>query len=126
MSKIRSEDTKPEKLLRSLLFKNGFRFRIHQADLPGKPDVVLTKYRSTIFVHGCFWHYHRNCPEGRIPNTNSKFWKEKLFKNIERDKKHKHTLKKAGWNVITVWECEIENYPQRVLKKIIKQLKSDE
>jgi DNA mismatch endonuclease (patch repair protein) len=123
MSKIRSKNTRPEKLLRSLLFKSGFRFRIHQKDLPGKPDIVLQKYHSIIFVHGCFWHYHKDCPEGRIPNTNSKFWKEKLLKNIERDKKHKRILKKSGWKVITIWECEIENHPEKVLKKITRQLK---
>ena len=124
MSKIRSKNTRPEKLLRSLLFKNGFRFRIHQADLSGKPDIVLPKYSTVIFVHGCFWHYHKSCPEGRIPDTNSKFWKEKLFKNVERDKKHKHALKKAGWNVMTVWECEIENHPESVLNKILKRVRS--
>jgi DNA mismatch endonuclease (patch repair protein) len=124
MSKIRSKNTNPEKLLRSLLFKNGFRFRIHQVDLPGKPDIILPKYRTTIFVHGCFWHYHKSCREGRIPDTNSKFWKEKLFKNVERDKKHKLALKKLGWGVIIIWECQIENHPDRVLKKITKRLKT--
>jgi DNA mismatch endonuclease, patch repair protein len=112
MSKIRSKNTKPEILLSSLLFKNRLRFRIHKTDLPGKPDIILPKYHSVIFVHGCFWHHHKNCPEGRIPNTNSIFWKEKLFNNVERDKKHKYSLKKAGWNVITIWECEIEKKPK--------------
>lgn len=78
MSNIRSKNTKPEIILRSKLFREGFRFRIHQKNLPGKPDIVLSKYRTVIFVHGCFWHYHRKCKEGRIPLTNSNFWKEKL------------------------------------------------
>lgn len=108
MSKIRSQNTKPEKQLRSLLFANGFRFRIHRKDLPGKPDVILSKFNTIIFVHGCFWHYHTDCPEGRIPSSNSEFWRNKLSKTIERDKKHIEALEKSGWKVIIIWECEIE------------------
>ncbi len=108
MSKIRSQNTKPEKLVRSLLFKSGFRFRIHKKDLPGKPDIVLPKYKTVIFVHGCFWHFHKDCKEGRIPNTNSKFWMEKLSKNIERDANHIINLKLLGWRVIVIWECELK------------------
>lgn len=108
MAKIRSKDTKPEKLLRSLLYANGLRFRLHVKQLPGKPDIVLAKYKTVIFVHGCFWHYHSDCREGRIPNTNTKFWTEKLSKNIQRDEMHQLKLKEAGWQVIIVWECEIE------------------
>jgi DNA mismatch endonuclease, patch repair protein len=120
MSKIRSKNTKPEILLRSLLHQEGFRFRIHKKDLPGKPDIVLQKYKLIIFVHGCFWHYHKDCPEGRIPNTNSKFWEAKLFKNIENDKRHQKNLRNLGWKVMVVWECEIEKKSQEVLDKIIQ------
>jgi len=108
MSRIGAKDTKPELLLRSMLFRDGFRFRLHRKDLPGKPDITLTKYSTVIFVHGCFWHYHSDCREGRIPDTNSKFWKEKLSKNVERDQKRQQELLEMGWNVVVVWECEVE------------------
>lgn len=124
MSRIRGKNTKPEMILRSQLFRQGFRFRIHQKDLPGKPDIVLPKYRTVIFVHGCFWHYHKDCREGRIPSTNSKFWKEKLRKNIAKDKKHVEALKIEGWNVIVVWECEIENKLEETLIDLAKRIKS--
>ncbi len=107
MSKIRSKDTKPERVVRSALHKLGFRFRIHKKDLPGKPDIVLSKYQTVIFVHGCFWHYHQDCREGRIPSTNSHFWKEKLEKNVAKDQRHQLALKALGWRVIVVWECEL-------------------
>jgi len=125
MSKIRSKDTKPEKILRSSLFKEGFGFRIHRKDLPGKPDIVLSKYNTIIFVHGCFWHYHKDCKEGRIPDTNSKFWKEKLYKNIERDKKHQEACEKLGWKVLVIWECEIEKELSSVMKLIKSTLNKD-
>lgn len=108
MSRIGSKNTKPELIFRKALFKEGLRYKIHVKMLPGKPDIVLPKYKTVIFVHGCFWHYHKNCPEGRIPDTNSKFWREKLSKNVERDKKHQKELEKMGWKVIVVWECEVE------------------
>ena len=122
MSRIRSKDTKPEIILRSALHKQGFRFRIHKKDLPGKPDIVLPKYKTVIFVHGCFWHYHKYCQEGRIPDTNSKFWKEKLMKNIERDKRHQESCKSLGWNVFVIWECEIEKKLDEVLAEINKSI----
>jgi len=122
MSKIRSKNTKPEKLLRSLLHKKGLRFRIHRKDLPGKPDIVFPKPRVAIFVHGCFWHFHKDCNEGRIPSTNSKFWKNKLEKNIAKDKKVIKELILMGWNVIIVWECEIEKTPLIIEEKILKAL----
>jgi DNA mismatch endonuclease (patch repair protein) len=122
MSKIRGKNTKPEMILRSQLFRKGFRFRIHQKGLPGKPDIVLPKYKTVIFVHGCFWHYHKDCREGRIPTTNSTFWRQKLSKNVEKDEKHTETLKGIGWKVIVVWECEIENQLEIVTQKIECQL----
>jgi DNA mismatch endonuclease (patch repair protein) len=124
MAKIRGKNTKPERLLRSAIFQLGFRYRIHVKNLPGKPDIVLTKYKTVIFVHGCFWHYHKDCKEGRIPSSNSKFWKEKLEYNVVKDKVHVEALELAGWNVITVWECEIEKKLEIVLDKIVAQLKS--
>jgi len=108
MSKIRSKNTKPEIILRKYLHKRGFRFRIHKKDLPGKPDIVMPKYRIAIFVHGCFWHYHADCREGRLPNTNSSFWTDKLLKNISRDQEHQQKLQELGWKVLVIWECELE------------------
>lgn len=120
MSRIKSKDTKPELILRSILFREGFRFRIHKKDLPGKPDITLAKYNTVIFVHGCFWHFHSECREGRIPDTNSRFWKEKLSKNVDRDQKIQQELKEMGWNVIVVWECEVE----RMAKKSTDEFKT--
>ena len=122
MANIRSKDTKPERLMRSLLYNAGFRFRIHRKDLPGKPDIVLSKFKTVVFVHGCFWHYHKECREGRIPDTNSKFWKNKLQKNVERDLRNQNLLRNLGWKVHVAWECEIENNPEIVLATIINIL----
>lgn len=108
MAKIRSKNTKPEVILRKYLHQQGFRFRIHKKDLPGKPDIVLSKYKAAVFVHGCFWHYHADCREGRIPDTNSRFWQDKLSKNIARDLTHQQKLTDLGWRVIVIWECELE------------------
>ncbi|MCB9045059.1 MAG: DNA mismatch endonuclease Vsr [Chitinophagales bacterium] len=118
MSKIRSKDTKPEMLLRKALFQSGYRYRIHYKQLPGKPDIVFPKKKIAIFVHGCFWHHHKDCREGRIPDTNSKFWKEKLEKNINRDARHVAEIQKMGWKVIVVWECEVEKQLNSTLEKI--------
>ena len=123
MSKIKGKNTKPEIILRSQLFKQGFRFRIHQKNLPGKPDIVLSKYRTVIFVHGCFWHYHKDCREGRIPSTNSKYWKEKLQRNIARDKANIKALRKDKWKVFVIWECEIEKQLERTMKKLTTKIK---
>ncbi|MDG5768285.1 very short patch repair endonuclease [Balneolales bacterium ANBcel1] len=125
MSKIRSKNTKPEITLRSALHQLGYRFRVHKKDLPGNPDIVLPKYNTIIFVNGCFWHYHKDCREGRIPNTNTKFWKEKLKRNVERDKKNQAILKKNGWRVIVFWECDIENEPEIIIRKVLQSLKTD-
>ena len=108
MSHIRSKDTKPEKRLRSLLHRLGFRFRLHRKDLPGTPDIVLPKYRTVIFVHGCFWQQHPGCKKATLPRSNVEFWKNKLEKNIERDKEVEKKLIETGWNVIVIWECEIK------------------
>lgn len=123
MSKIGCKNTKPELLLRSLLFRKGFRYRIHQKNLAGKPDIVLKKYNTIIFVHGCFWHYHKDCQAGKIPSSNTKFWKDKLERNVEKDQQNVELLQKDGWKVLEIWECEIENTPEETLNKIIDNLK---
>lgn len=122
MSKIRGKNTKPETILRSRIFKEGYRYRLHRKDLPGKPDIILPKYNTVIFVHGCFWHYHKDCREGRIPSTNSKYWKKKLEQNVKRDKFVSMQLWRLGWKVLTFWECEVETDVDRVINKIIKKL----
>jgi DNA mismatch endonuclease (patch repair protein) len=108
MSKISGKETKPEILVRKFLFSKGFRFRKNVKELPGKPDIVLPKYKTIIFVHGCFWHGH-SCDRGVLPKTNHEFWHEKIGKNIERDNRNIFELKEKGWNVIIVWQCEIKN-----------------
>jgi len=108
MSRIRSKDTGPEMRVRSALHRAGYRFRLHVKDLPGKPDIVLPKYKTVIFVHGCFWHRHKGCSNATMPSTNQEFWKEKFKRNVDRDKREQAELKKLGWNVIVVWECEVE------------------
>ena len=108
MRQIRSKNTKPEKLLRSLLHKAGYRFRIHRKDLPGKPDIVFPSRRKVIFVHGCFWHQHSGCREGRLPGTRQDYWRPKLERNIERDFEAIERLRELGWQVLTVWECELQ------------------
>ena len=107
MSRIQSENTKPEKIVRSILHRLGFRFRIHRKDLAGKPDIVLARYNSVIFVHGCFWHRHKDCKNASIPKTKKKFWGKKFKANIEPDIKVKNELKSNGWRVLVVWECEL-------------------
>lgn len=118
MSNIRSIDTKPELLVRSLLHQAGYRFRIHRKDLPGKPDIVLPKYKAVVFVHGCFWHLHSGCRDGTVPKTRVDYWKNKLLRNKERDKEHMKTLQKLGWRVLRLWECEVEKETDKVLKKL--------
>jgi DNA mismatch endonuclease, patch repair protein len=106
MAAIKDRDTKPEMKVRSLLHSLGFRFRLHKKDLPGKPDIVLTKHQTVIFVHGCFWHCH-DCRWGSvIPKTRAEFWSEKRSGNVLRDKKKKAVLEAAGWKVLTIWECQ--------------------
>ncbi len=109
MSRVSGKNTKPELLVRSLLHNMGYRFRLHRKDLPGKPDITLPKYKKIIFVHGCFWHGHIDCPRAKRPTTNKKFWNEKLNKNIERDKITVNNLKALGWDVLTVWTCEVKD-----------------
>ena len=108
MSQIKGKDTKPEIIVRRYLFSKGLRFRKNDKRYPGKPDVVLPKYHTVIFVNGCFWHHHEGCKNATMPKTRTEFWKEKLGKNVANDRKHVRLLQEAGWNVITLWECELE------------------
>ena len=128
MSKIRQKDTRPETLLRKFLFRNGFRYRINVKKLPGTPDIVLRKYKTVIFVHGCYWHRH-DCRKGRsMPSVRKEFWGKKFQDNINRDKKARNLLSKEGWKVIIVWECELSNVTNRKerLTKLIDEINSDE
>lgn len=109
MSRVGGKNTKSEFVVRSLLHHLGYRFRLHRNDLPGKPDIILPKYKKAIFVHGCFWHGHANCKRSKRPTTNIKFWSEKLDKNMERDKTSVANLKELGWNVLVIWTCEMNN-----------------
>lgn len=107
MSRIRSTDNKPEEIVRKFLFSQGFRYRKNDKKLPGKPDIVLPKYRTVIFVNGCFWHKH-DCPRFVWPSSNQDYWRPKILGNVERDKKNAEQLRSQGWNVIVVWECELK------------------
>ena len=107
MRGVKQRNTKPEMVVRSALHGLGFRFRLHVKDLPGKPDIVLAKYRLAIFVHGCFWHQHSACPTGqRQPTSNTSFWAKKFASNVARDARRENELRELGWNVGTIWECQ--------------------
>jgi DNA mismatch endonuclease, patch repair protein len=122
MSRIRSKDTKPEMIVRSLLHRMGYRFRLHRKNLPGKPDIVLPKYKTVIFVHGCFWHRHKNCKRCTTPTSNKEYWMEKFQKNIKQDKMNHRKLVNLRWNVIVIWECEVENLNKK-LSRIDKNIR---
>jgi len=125
MSRIRSKNTKPELILRKVLFANGFRYRLHNKSLPGKPDIVLKKYNTVIFVHGCFWHGHKHCRYFVVPKTRTEWWMDKITGNQKNDELKKKALKSAGWNVIEVFECNLKKDKlEKTLIKIINKLKS--
>jgi len=124
MSRINSINTKPEKVVRSLLHAMGFRFRIHQKGLPGKPDLVLKQYNTVIFVNGCFWHGHKNCTRGNIPKSNKTYWVEKIKRNVLRDKRNIRGLRKDGWRVIVVWECKTKNI-EKLKRTLPAKIKTD-
>lgn len=125
MSRIRSGNTKPEILVRKYLFSQGFRYRLHEKSLPGKPDIVLKKYNTVIFVHGCFWHAHEGCRYFVVPKTRTEWWTNKLEGNIQKDKRNISQLKKAGWKVIIIWECKLKKNSEDTLKKITEQIRKD-
>jgi len=120
MSRIKGKNTKPEILLRKFLHSKGFRFRLHDKKLPGKPDIILPKYRTIIFVHGCFWHGHKGCKYSKLPKTRAGFWKNKINKNKQRDALTKNKLLEAQWNVCEVWQCEMKSNFGKVEKKILR------
>ena len=118
MSRIKGKGTKPELLLRSLLHKKGFRFRIHDERLPGKPDIVLPRYRTVILVHGCFWHRHSGCHYAYTPKSRQEFWIKKFRDTVQRDKAQATLLEENGWNLIVVWECELKKDSNSVVERI--------
>jgi DNA mismatch endonuclease (patch repair protein) len=124
MRQIRSKNTTPEIVLRSLVHRLGYRFRLHQEDLPGKPDLVFPGRRKVIFLHGCFWHQHTGCREGRLPGTRQEYWKPKLTKNRERDAAAQLALKLQGWGVFTVWECELQKDSGAITRRLLRFLGS--
>jgi DNA mismatch endonuclease, patch repair protein len=124
MSRIRSRDTRPEMVVRSIVHRLGFRYRLHKKDLPGKPDLVLVRHRKIIDVHGCFFHMH-NCPYGRVvPATNAEFWRTKRESNLNRDRRNVKLLKKGGWQVLVVWECQTR-HPEILEKTLSNFLMSN-
>lgn len=119
MSQIRGKDTKPELLVRKLLFAKGFRYRLHVKNLPGKPDMVFAKYKAVLFIHGCFWHGHKECKYYVVPKTRTDWWVNKICTNITNDQKNVSRLHDDGWKVIVVWECELK---KELLEKTIDKL----
>lgn len=120
MSRIKCKDTGIEVAVRKRLFSLGYRYRKNDKRLPGKPDIVLPKYKTVIFIHGCFWHLHSNCKIARIPKSNTDFWIDKLNRNVEKDQKNRQQLEDAGWKVIIIWECEIEKEINEVIQNIVQ------
>ena len=120
MSRIRSSDTTPERLVRSLLHRMGYRFRLHLRDLPGRPDIVLPRYRTVILVHGCYWHRHPDCRLAYTPKSNREFWQAKFAENVSRDSRQYKELGAMGWRVIIVWECETKE-----LQALSERLRQD-
>jgi DNA mismatch endonuclease (patch repair protein) len=119
MSRIKGKDTRPELLVRRFLYSQGFRYRVNAKWLPGSPDIVLKKYRTVIFIHGCFWHGHK-CLEGRTPKTRTDYWEEKFRKNQERDQRVRRELKERGWNTLIVWECQLNpNLREKTFEEIL-------
>jgi DNA mismatch endonuclease (patch repair protein) len=123
MSKIMGKETKPEILVRKFLFSHGFRYYKNKKDLPGKPDIVLQKYRTAIFVNGCFWHGHENCKKAKLPETNREFWTEKIAKSINRDILKRQKLNEMGYKIIIIWQCELTpKVREQKLNELIQQL----
>jgi len=109
MRLVRGKHTRPEIAVRRLAHKMGLRFRLHRRDLPGRPDLVFPKYRVVIFVHGCFWHRHKRCPNTRTPKSRLQFWEEKFESNVQRDRANRLKLRATGWKVLVIWECEVKD-----------------
>lgn len=122
MSRVRGKDTKPELLVRRFLHKRGFRFRLHDKTLPGKPDIVLKKHRTVIFVHGCFWHGHDGCKYSLLPQTRREFWQQKIGRNKELDSVNQEKIRASGWKVITVWGCDLKKDFAVRLERLIEEI----
>ena len=118
MSQVRGKDTKPELVVRSFLHRNGFRFRLHVKSLPGTPDIVLPKYKTVIDVRGCYWHRHKGCKKTTTPSTNTDFWQKKFAENIVRDQRTEAELRRLGWRVIVIWDCEIPKKLGNILQQL--------
>lgn len=118
MSRISGKNTRPEQNARKILTEMGYHYRLNVKSLPGKPDIVLRKYNAVVFVHGCFWHLHKGCRDGTLPKTRKEYWQPKLLRNKERDAQHMRELRKQGWHVLRLWECEIEKKPYQVKNKL--------
>lgn len=121
MSRISGKNTKPEIIVRKILYNLGFRYRVHYKKLPGSPDIVLPKYRKVIFVHGCFWHGHTACRKAALPKTNDRFWHAKITSNKKRDKKTSRRLNVLGWRTLTIWECQLKS-KEKIASKLEKYL----
>jgi|ERR1043165_6010057 DNA mismatch endonuclease (patch repair protein) len=124
MSRIRARDTKPEKVLRSLLHRAGLRFRKHVSSLPGKPDIVLPKYKAVVLVHGCYWHRHPGCRFATTPATNTPFWTEKFAGTVERDRRAGDALRALGWRVFTIWECDLRTGAEAAVEQLVREILS--
>ena len=122
MSRIRSQDTKPELLIRSFLYLRGFRFRLHEKNLPGSPDIVLPKYRTAIEIRGCFWHRHPGCKVSTTPSSNVDFWNTKFERNVARDKRNEVAIDNLGWNLIVVWGCQVRD--KAILNRLPAKIKA--
>ena len=123
MSMIKGKNTKPEIIVRKFLFKNGFRFRLNYTRLPGKPDIVLPKYKTVIFINGCFWHGHEGCKYYVVPRTRTEWWVNKIKKTKERDQNNYELLSKIGWKIIVIWECELKYKIENRLNLLIQEIK---
>ena len=126
MSRIKDKDTGIEVAVRKRLYSYGFRYRKNDKKLPGKPDIVFPKYKTVVFIHGCFWHLHSGCKNARIPKSNTDFWMTKLNHNVENDQRNKLLLEELGWKVITIWECEIEKDLDLVTQTIANELHKED
>ena len=118
MARVKGKDTNPERMVRSLIHRMGYRFRLHRKDLPGRPDIVLPRHKKIIFVHGCFWHQHSGCARSKRPASRPEFWNAKLDRNVERDKEVQTALRQRGWDILIIWECDL-----KIRENLIKMLR---
>ncbi len=125
MSQIPAQDTSIEVKVRKYLFAQGFRYRKNVKGLPGKPDIVLPKYRTVVFIHGCFWHRHENCKRATTPKSRLDYWLPKFDRNVQNDRKHREELEEAGWNVVTIWECEVNKSFDETMEKLTSSIQNN-